>query len=773
MPLLRVEPNDENDLDTAGDGDVDGVSRPNDHNRSWDWEDNDDGDHIRGDGLVRLSSDSFSSPKYDIDNTICRNPNSIKRNFLWFAILFSINHAAGLSCISLAAIQFQQHLHLPKQPVGRTGAGSNDDTGSTTTTSSTIDGGNTHQHWQQQQHVASYQDSMIYISYTVTALLGVPCYVNRTIFQQNSKRAVVLGMYLFTVYVCCFWIAVLLYPDTTDTGSTDTDTATTMAGSTNMAFMARICDGMVYLGAIMGGVGAAIAISNQSIYYTQIVHHYVAATKEQPYQIMRQSTSRLFPDENRDSANREKSVPPLSKSESNSMDVFDHAENDDDCGNGGDNDDDGVVATHTFNVHTTDDSYDEHQHRQKQELQRFASTFAFCLLSIETLWNCATTLCIHYLRWNWHLVFATYTALAFASTILVQLCCTNAVVVPPETKENRESQADKRRHESETNYRTQYFCHDTTLSTLRLFVTDSKIKYMFGYTSAFALSSVYLNIFITGQVVLQSISGDAIGSTTSDVSYNGTDDNHTALNVSMLVTCHGIFAAFSAFGFGYLSSMSSRRPPLQQFYNSTWCCCYGNSNTAITIFGAVCFACIAIPFLFHPVIHDWSFASLAILYALQGVGRATFEGPFKALIADYFPEDHRRDAAFSNVIVQHGLISSLAYGMVDHLSCDISHYTETTNADPSTSISMHDTFCVQYRDGTGHNIWTMSWIMIGSCIVAVLCLARGAFLYGAKTTGLRTLNGRQVSKYHIIELSSQFNSRHKCENYSDPSTLYR
>ena len=51
--------------------------------------------------------------------------------------------------------------------------------------------------------------------------------------------------------------------------------------------------------------------------------------------------------------------------------------------------------------------------------------------------------------------------------------------------------------------------------------------------------------------------------------------------------------------------------------------------------------------------------ALAALYALFGVGRAAWEGQFKATFADFFP--HAPQAAFANVILQSGLASAVGF----------------------------------------------------------------------------------------------------------------
>ena len=776
-------------MDGDHDAVVDGDHNNNNNNNSY----NNNADlQCRGARMNQNDDDEHNPTSYTPPQ---QQPPQQRRkmriNFLWFCIGYSINHAAGLSCVALAALQFQQQRQQQSQSqaiaynssnhydLSRAANITNTTTGtfatpSITTTSTT----STTNIPQRHPHVASDQDSLIYISYTLTAFLGVPRYVQRYLFHGHTKSAVVLGMYLFTLYVMCFWVAIVLYPQQVTPMKNDDDTDN---DDIAMPPTAYFCDGLVYFGAIMGGMGAAIASSNQGLYYTQIVqrqlfhpppHQHTVLGKEMtlvrpsspPGRPNSQSRAPMLPiahhqrlpDGHSDSpALYENSIRSVAMF-SGAITMDDARRNADTVPNGADihgheddpNEVDDALATDIRNDTST----------LSQQLQHFASMFAFCLLFVETLWNCITILLIHYLQWNWHVIFATYTVLSFVATIFVQFYCTNITSVPSTISTNEHvndfnanstncTAANENSIEpseiiilEKHHHLFLYICYDTISSTMRLLVSNSKIKYLFGYVSAFALSSVYLNIFITGEVAVQSLSN-------SDGSADG--NRTTALDVSFLITLHGMVAAISAFGFGCLPMLSR------------WCRikfgCSGNGhgssnvNTSITMIGSVAFALIAIPFLFHPSINDWSFGSLVLLYSLQGVGRATFEGTFKAMIANYFPEHHQKDAAFANVIFQHGLISAMAYGLVDHLTCstDATSVSVTPNITDSSNTSI---FCVQYGDGTYQNIWMLSWILIGSCILAIAGLLRSAYLNATSTTTKR-FRKTSFPNYNTVALS--------------------
>jgi MFS family permease len=80
---------------------------------------------------------------------------------------------------------------------------------------------------------------------------------------------------------------------------------------------------------------------------------------------------------------------------------------------------------------------------------------------------------------------------------------------------------------------------------------------------------------------------------------------------------------------------------------------------AILIGGAMSFLGVALPFAAVLDAREWGWKLLLLVYALQGIGRATFEGTLKATFADFFP--HEKEGAFANIIVQTGPSSSIGY----------------------------------------------------------------------------------------------------------------
>ena len=207
-------------------------------------------------------------------------------------------------------------------------------------------------------------------------------------------------------------------------------------------------------------------------------------------------------------------------------------------------------------------------------------------------------------------------------------------------------------------------------AALRLLVTDSKMKYMLGFNAAFALAGAFLNSFVSGEVV-EAVTGDS--------SY-----------VGLLVAIHGVVAALCSLAFGRLPERKGR----------------------ILVAGSLAFAAVALPFVLRPSYARWSWPLLVFVYVMEGVGRATFEGTLKAIFADYFC--YEKEGAFANIILQYGLTSSAAYFFSTRLRC---------------TDAASNPYCVEYSDGTLHNVLTLAASVIGASVLAIAGFLRAAHLF--------------------------------------------
>ena len=132
------------------------------------------------------------------DDTIMANPTNARKtesNFILMSVLFSANHGCFNACLALAASR-----------LGETGA---------------------------------WQSSILYISYTLSSLMGTTYLVKRL----GARNALLLGMGLYCAYVGCFWVTKGLEND-----------------------HRRVV--VAYTGAGLGGMGASILWTAQGGYFS-------------------------------------------------------------------------------------------------------------------------------------------------------------------------------------------------------------------------------------------------------------------------------------------------------------------------------------------------------------------------------------------------------------------------------------------------------------------------------------------------------------------------
>ena len=206
-------------------------------------------------------------------------------------------------------------------------------------------------------------------------------------------------------------------------------------------------------------------------------------------------------------------------------------------------------------------------------------------------------------------------------------------------------------------------------AALQLLVKDPKMKYMIGLNATFGFAGAFLNSYVNGQVIAAAL------------------DDKSSRYVGALSSWMALVAA--------LMSLVTAKIPMKG---------------PVLIGGALSFFFVAFPFLVQPDATMWNIEGLVVIYTLQGIGRATFESTLKATFADYFASDPA--GAFSNIILQNGLAGAIGYVLTFRLLCD----------EPSR-------YCVEYSDGTLHDVLTFELLVCVSGIVAVLGYWRASVLY--------------------------------------------
>lgn len=310
-----------------------------------------------------------------------------------------------------------------------------------------------------------------------------------------------------------------------------------------------------------------------------------------------------------------------------------------------------------------------------------AGIFAFILLAEETALDLLSTFLIRVFRVPWDVIFAAYAGIAVLATSFM-------VYVKEYPIESSTGGASSSSSLASIVYKV--------TAAFRLLVSDSKMKYMIGLNAVFGFAGAFLNSFVSGEVVPV-----ALGDTNS--SY-----------VGLLVAIHGGVAAICSLGFGHLSQTVGKGP--------------------ILVLGALSFAGVAIPFLIQPDLEKWTWGPLIMVYAFQGMGRATFEGTLKAIFADFFP--YEKSGAFANIILQNGLSSAAAYVLSFRLSC-----------------SHPGTYCIEYRDGSLHDIFSFGMMVVVSAVIAILGYWRASIIFAAGE------DSEELSVYRSSSIASYRNSR--------------
>lgn len=322
---------------------------------------------------------------------------------------------------------------------------------------------------------------------------------------------------------------------------------------------------------------------------------------------------------------------------------------------------------------------------------RFAGIFAFAILVGETTMDVLSTILVRWWKVPWSVVFAAYATSAVLSTVAMHVWVWEYPSLAAAAASDEVPSS---------------MCYKVT-AALRLLLSDSKMKYMIGFNVAFGLAGAFLNSFVSGEVVpraLNDVSGSYIG---------------------LLVAIHGVVAAVCSLLFGRLSETCFKK----EF---------------ILVLGALSFASVAAPFLFRPILEEWTWSLLILVYSLEGVGRATFEGTLKAVFADYFP--YEKPGAFANIILQYGLASASAYGLSNRLRC-----------------STQSKFCIKYRNETLHDLFSFVSLIMGASLIAIAGLLRAAYLFetdnGNRESPRLRLRSRAINRYSLSSALAVFDKR--------------
>eukprot|EP01065_Artemidia_motanka_P018692 TRINITY_DN2202_c1_g3_i1.p1 TRINITY_DN2202_c1_g3~~TRINITY_DN2202_c1_g3_i1.p1 ORF type:complete len:519 (+),score=119.68 TRINITY_DN2202_c1_g3_i1:71-1558(+) len=158
-------------------------------------------------------------------------------------------------------------------------------------------------------------------------------------------------------------------------------------------------------------------------------------------------------------------------------------------------------------------------------------------------------------------------------------------------------------------------------AAFQLMLNDPKVSLMAGVNVAFGLSVSFVNSYVTGTVVKESLGASKVG---------------------YLDAIIPLVAAVLSMPLARMSQVFGTKTPAM-------------------LFGAACFTGVSAAFTFtsDPIGSLGTWSVLPAMFVLFGAGRAVWEGPAKAVFADFFLDDAQ--AGFSNLILQFGASAAAAF----------------------------------------------------------------------------------------------------------------
>jgi MFS family permease len=275
----------------------------------------------------------------------------------------------------------------------------------------------------------------------------------------------------------------------------------------------------------------------------------------------------------------------------------------------------------------------------------FSGIFAGIYLGEEVILKIFSSAMILHFRWSWLAVFSGYTIIAILSSFLMIF-----------VKDFTRVEEEERENDLHSNF------YKATV-TFRLLAKDPKMKYMIPLSTSFALSSVFLNTFVNSEVVR--------------IVLKDSNSEYIGLLSSITSAVGGIMSIV----FGYIAPMVG--------------------NDSILMLGCISFFLVSFCFFAFPSLSTWTISWVILIYVIQGVGRATFEGSMKAEFAIVFPD---KEAAFGNIVFQNGIMTTIGFLLMSIIHCD--------NQQP---------YCVEFNDGEKHYMLIFEVMVMVSSIGAIAC----------------------------------------------------
>jgi MFS family permease len=302
-----------------------------------------------------------------------------------------------------------------------------------------------------------------------------------------------------------------------------------------------------------------------------------------------------------------------------------------------------------------------------------SGTFASIYLLEETILHVSSYFLIQWWNVEWSAIFASYAAIAVASTVGMLW------VKNYPTSRKRSDVGDS--------------IWNKVMAALNLLHKDRKMRYLVGINMVFGFSGAFINSFVSGQVLRVAL------------------QDEQSKTVGLFVSWGAGVAALASLAFGKITHDYGKEP--------------------VMILGNVAFLGVSLPFVLQPDLTKWTWPFLLLVYAFQGLGRATFESTEKAVMADFFP--YEKEGAFANIILQNGVFGSIGYILTFSLTC-----------------STLGPYCIEYRNGTLHDVLKFEVLVCLAAVLAILGYLRANHLYWKE----RTARDSELKRYRVESISA-------------------
>jgi len=255
---------------------------------------------------------------------------------------------------------------------------------------------------------------------------------------------------------------------------------------------------------------------------------------------------------------------------------------------------------------------------EKDVTSMLSSYFAFCYLTFEVLTKLLTSILYFTNKDQSEKASDTFLYVVFSIIAVASAVCMVFIRdMSPQDAGDMRDNPQKR------------FTTEKAFGAIKLLTSDRKMIFMWFPCISFGVLAGFINYYINGTIVK-----DAPGIGKDYVGFFG-------------ATVAGV-AAISSLVFGKLSQR------------------YGKG--IFLILGQLCFGlealvCIAVP---RHTLED--FAPLFCIYALHGLGRATFEQTMRATFADIWDDKSLQPFAFANIIISNGGATALCFFIFPYIS---------------------------------------------------------------------------------------------------------